>query len=495
MNLKTLRELKGMSRKELAELTGISFRSIQDYEQGHKQLSSAKAETLMKMGQALECSIEALLSEEDLSAFKPSNLRQSAQDGGEGERPAGRTAPIVYELKPEEVQPYFLMHKNITVAAVTIEPLSGCIVGISEIFEEAHMPLGTLGPDTRLKAWWYRRAVPLTQGSIQETLEHIGFVTPQAYLVRNLGLSMSDCYWIKPVNTGLRWEEVNLFDNEFEDVVASVHFSGLGAKIDFSNFDIRFPGASARGSVPKAWICVEGRRRFLVKGSEHGRMQQIFNEVAAAYMHRRQGSFDYADYQFYMIETGHGQQLGACCESFTDASLEFVPARDLLALPKHGQESDYEHFINQCVAGGLEQEQVVRFLDYQILSDFVITNTDRSFENFGVLRDPEQLNFVKLAPIFDCGNSMFYATDMSRGTLELKNIPVSSFAPNEVGLLRLVQDFSVLDMSKLPDNEEIQQVLSSCKRAPEEIKLIMTIYSRKKDLLQKLKRGDTAWMQ
>ncbi len=38
MNLKTLRELKGISRKELAEQTGLSYRSIQDYEQGHKDL-------------------------------------------------------------------------------------------------------------------------------------------------------------------------------------------------------------------------------------------------------------------------------------------------------------------------------------------------------------------------------------------------------------------------------------------------------------------------
>ena len=57
MNLKTLRELKGISRKELADMTGISFRSIQDYEQGHKELSSAKAETILKMAGALGCTM------------------------------------------------------------------------------------------------------------------------------------------------------------------------------------------------------------------------------------------------------------------------------------------------------------------------------------------------------------------------------------------------------------------------------------------------------
>ena len=80
MNLKTLRELKGISRKELAEATGISFRSIQDYEQGHKDLSSAKAETILKMSETLDCTMEDLISEVDLSQLKPSKL-SDLQDG------------------------------------------------------------------------------------------------------------------------------------------------------------------------------------------------------------------------------------------------------------------------------------------------------------------------------------------------------------------------------------------------------------------------------
>ena len=59
--LKSIREKRRLSRKELAEKCEISFRTIQDYEQGHKELSSAKAETLFKMSQALDCSMEYLL--------------------------------------------------------------------------------------------------------------------------------------------------------------------------------------------------------------------------------------------------------------------------------------------------------------------------------------------------------------------------------------------------------------------------------------------------
>ena len=75
MNLKTLRELKGISRKELADQTGLSYRSIQDYEQGHKDLGAAKARNVLRMAQVLDCSVEDLISEVDFSELRSDELR------------------------------------------------------------------------------------------------------------------------------------------------------------------------------------------------------------------------------------------------------------------------------------------------------------------------------------------------------------------------------------------------------------------------------------
>ena len=63
--LKLLREESGISRKELAQKCGISFRTLQDYEQGHKDIFSAKAETLFRLSRALDCGMEELLQEND----------------------------------------------------------------------------------------------------------------------------------------------------------------------------------------------------------------------------------------------------------------------------------------------------------------------------------------------------------------------------------------------------------------------------------------------
>lgn len=539
MNLKTLRELKGISRKELADRTGISFRSIQDYEQGHKDICSAKAETILKMAKVLGCTMEDLISDRDLSAVRPSDLELNVSKEAEDHRPdippiheaenlrpdtlkhqsedlnsdtlksdtedlssdilkhkVEDRRPDVLVHKADDLHPYTLMHKDDKVAELIFDPTSGAMISVTEVYTETLLPIGTKGGDVLLKGWWHRRAVPVTQGNIMKLLELAGFLTPQAYLLRNLGLSLKDAYWVRPSGESRTWAEVNLFTNDFDDVIAAGLFAGLGAALEFGETDFRFPSASTGGNVPKAWICVEGRR-YLVKGVEKGNTQQAFNEAVGAYIHRRQGKFEFVDYQFYNIDYGHGRQLGVSAEAFTGEDLEFISAEELIKanrLSKRGA-SDFDLFVVACEAGGLDRNEVQAFLDYQILSDFVITNTDRNYGNFGVLRDANTLEFVKLAPIFDSGNSMFYDLNMSHGTLELNNIPVDSFAENEVGLIKLVKDPSILDLDKLLTNDELSQVLASSDRTPEEIRILVKIYERKKDMLFKLRRGEVNWMK
>lgn len=60
-NLKQLRTLSGMSQAELAEQSGISKRTIQQYEQRQKDINKAQSETLLKLSRALNCRMEELL--------------------------------------------------------------------------------------------------------------------------------------------------------------------------------------------------------------------------------------------------------------------------------------------------------------------------------------------------------------------------------------------------------------------------------------------------
>ena len=54
-----------------------------------------------------------------------------------------------------------------------------------------------------IQRWWSRRSVPLSQGKIRRILEEQGVSCPEKYLVKNLGLSLTDYYWIRPLDSEL----------------------------------------------------------------------------------------------------------------------------------------------------------------------------------------------------------------------------------------------------------------------------------------------------
>ena len=59
--LKEVRQAKGLTQKQLAEVTGNSLRTLQHYEQGSKDLNQAAATTVYGLAKALGVKIEDLL--------------------------------------------------------------------------------------------------------------------------------------------------------------------------------------------------------------------------------------------------------------------------------------------------------------------------------------------------------------------------------------------------------------------------------------------------
>lgn len=60
-NLKTLRRNAGFSQQDLADLSGIPKRTIQQYEQRQKNINKAQAEYLIMLSRALCCDVEDLI--------------------------------------------------------------------------------------------------------------------------------------------------------------------------------------------------------------------------------------------------------------------------------------------------------------------------------------------------------------------------------------------------------------------------------------------------
>ena len=59
-NLKLLRQQNGLSQRQLAELSGVPLRTIQQYEQRQKNINRAQVEHLVMMAQVLKCNTTQL---------------------------------------------------------------------------------------------------------------------------------------------------------------------------------------------------------------------------------------------------------------------------------------------------------------------------------------------------------------------------------------------------------------------------------------------------
>ncbi len=59
--LKQLRQLVGLSQRELAERSGISLRTIQQFEQRKRNINKAQIDTLLPLSMALYCDVRDLL--------------------------------------------------------------------------------------------------------------------------------------------------------------------------------------------------------------------------------------------------------------------------------------------------------------------------------------------------------------------------------------------------------------------------------------------------
>lgn len=63
-NLKTIRQSCGLSQTQLAEAAGLSLRTLQEYEQGRKNINGAAVTTVMRLAEALSCQIADLIESE-----------------------------------------------------------------------------------------------------------------------------------------------------------------------------------------------------------------------------------------------------------------------------------------------------------------------------------------------------------------------------------------------------------------------------------------------
>ncbi len=344
---------------------------------------------------------------------------------------------------------YTLMHKNVAVADIEIDETLGGVTKIRNITAKEHLPVGTIRIQRddevvdryAFNQWWTGRSIPASRMGVSDALETLGIYNTKLLLTKCLGLSLSDHYWIKPYNKNIVWEDVNFFDNDFSDDIGDVLFGMNGKNADF---DFVSPDNTSDGNLQKRWKIIDGKRCLLKSGSTPF-IQQPFNEVIATLIMNKLG-IEHVLYTIIWIDN----KPYSVCEDFVTKDTELISAWRVLQLrQKENHESSYLHYVNICKELGVD---IVPALDRMIVLDYIIANEDRHFNNFGLLRDANTLEWIGAAPIFDSGTSLWYDTS-ARG-ISTYDIPCKPFKKKHSEQLRMVSSFDWLDISKLDGVED-----------------------------------------
>lgn len=342
-----------------------------------------------------------------------------------------------------------LMHKRMAVADLELDDATGFIHKVNTVYAPVHLPVGVLPENgiidrTALNEWWTDRSIPASRSGIREALEMLDVSNTKLLLLRCYGLSLSDHYWICPQDSGLTWDQINFFDNPFSDDMGDVLF---GKPKKNGAFDFSSPDNTSDGFLKKRWKIINGKR-CLIKAGSNPFQQQPFNEVIATGIMKRLG-IPHVPYSLLWFD----DYPYSVCEDFVTPNTELISAwRIMKTQKKSSSDSVYQHFVKCCITLGVND--IIPALDRMLVLDYLIANEDRHLNNFGLLRDPETLNWIGMAPIFDSGSSLGYDKNAARISTS-QDIICKPFKKRHEDQLQLVSAFDWIDFDALSDVEKL----------------------------------------
>ena len=390
------------------------------------------------------------------------------------------TIPTFINRRGYGMQKYYLMHKNRIIGSLDYDETTGRIAdyhdsgtGISPFLGSADI--------SKIKKWWEMRAIPSSRETIADLINRGGCLNAGSYLAKNLALSMTDSYWIRPVELEISFDKIKLFN-------LKAYSNG---RVPYHNATSYDPNASLGGQMEKYWD-VSDEPPVLVKESYKNFGQQAVNEVFASKLHEMQQT----DIPFvkYHAEKTEDRGIICRCEAFTSEGVELVSAYEVVESRKRKNDIPmYDHYINVCADHGIDREQMQKFMDYQTLTDFVLTNTDEHLNNFGVLRNANTMELIGPAPIYDSGNSMFYS-DHARSAYSRVAIlrqKISAFYSSEEKMLKCVKNKNIVREDLLPDRGMLMQLYMAADIPEWKASVIADNYETKCQMLKEFQHGQT----
>ena len=278
-----------------------------------------------------------------------------------------------------------------------LENLADPVVRIVQLDKNSRhlLPLDMEPDDSGLARWLKHRAIPQNRAYVNAFLARCGLSANRPMDVISVckGLSLNDSYWVCGENEAKCFDQVNLYENRFSNILASIAFTGYGSSVR-SSF-ASSPEFTTNGMLPKCWRRIRGKI-YLYKGATSGASNTGYEPYSEhyAYLVGSRLGFDVIPYRM----TRWKGNLCSVCEIFTSKSIAYIPVGRIIRTGGMKAVRRYYETLG---------EEYVQALNEMLVFDALVCNTDRHFGNFGVLVDSHTNRIIRPAPLFDHGNALF----------------------------------------------------------------------------------------
>lgn len=236
------------------------------------------------------------------------------------------------------------------------------------------------------------RKAPKQREHIQKLLKMCGCDNLKGYLDVSHGLSLTDTFWVKKCDSDLKWSDVNLYENPFNEIIAKTAFDGGVYGLELSTTSPEF---TTDGSFPKCWIRDNGEIK-LVKSGTAGYANAGKEPYCEFYSSQIARKISDKAIEYNLIKYGSKDVVSSICKLFTNESYGFVPYSYIGPLDR-----SFQSVINRCTSMGYEYE-----INEMFVVDTITLNSDRHKNNFGFLFDNGSYEIINFAPLFDFNISL-----------------------------------------------------------------------------------------
>lgn len=366
-------------------------------------------------------------------------VEEAAVDARARSNPVAGRPP---KMARDETTRYTLMNRQHEVLDVEYDESANEFSAVTEVHDLSRVPIGFTSPHgskvslRELTSWWAHRSIPISRVGMDAKLASLGVIDPPRIPFKSLGLSLSDQYWLRPEGESFEWREVNFFTNDFAELDDAGWLSQVG---------LQSPDNTSEGQLSKRWVKANGKPVLLKGGGQLN--QEPYNELAATKVFGR--LLLPGDFVPYSLKQSKTYGMVSACDDFLTDEEEYIPAMYVTKVKRKSPAcSDYRHYLDCCARLGVENAELA--MAKMLTCDDILGNTDRHWRNFGIVRNVNTLE-CRVAPIFDTGNSLWAnASDaaLKAGDFGFETKPFYA-DPNRQ--LRLVEDYSWLDLERLDD--------------------------------------------